>query len=185
VVNVIETALPGVLEIEPAVFRDERGFFLEQFNEERFVDRRLPTHFRQDNHSRSRRHVLRGLHYQLRRPQGKLVCVIRGTIFDVAADVRRGSPTFGKWYGVTLSDEEPRCLWVPPGFAHGFCALSDEVDVVYKCTDVYVPGDEGGVSWNDAALAIDWPVKTPILSPRDRQFLPLSLERADLPVYGA
>lgn len=182
--NVVETPLEGVLVLEPRVFRDDRGHFLETFNEERFASFGLPTHFRQDNHSRSRRGAIRGLHYQLRRPQGKLITVIRGAIFDVAVDIRVGSPTFGRWFGVKISDEEPRQLWIPPGFAHGFCALSDVVDVVYKCTDVYVPDDEGGVLWSDPAIGIDWPVRDPLLSPKDARFAGLDRARGDLPQYS-
>src|SRR5688500_120569 len=129
--KVLETSLPGVLLVEPRVFRDDRGFFLESYNAERFAELGLPSTFRQDNHSHSVAGVLRGLHYQLRRPQGKLVSVIRGEVFDVAVDIRRGSPTFGKWFGTTLTEAEPRYLWIPPGFAHGFCTLSETADFVY------------------------------------------------------
>lgn len=181
--KVVSTSLPGVLEIEPRVFKDDRGFFLESFNERRFGEHQLPTAFRQDNHSRSRGGVLRGLHYQFRRPQGKLVAVIRGSIFDVAADVRPESPTFGKWHGVVLSDEEPRHLWIPPGFAHGFLVLSDIADVVYKCTELYDPADERGVMWNDPVLGVDWPNTDPILSAKDQLYPPLSLNRSDLPSF--
>ena len=165
--QVRETELQGVLIVTPVVFRDDRGFFLESFNETAFAEAGLPTRFVQDNHSRSKKGVLRGLHYQLRRPQGKLVRVVRGKIFDVAVDIRRGSPTFGKWVGVTLDDSEMSALWIPPGFAHGFCALSDDVDVTYKCTDFYSPVDERGILWNDPLLGIDWPVKEPIVNSKD------------------
>ena len=178
------TAIPDVLLIEPRVFSDSRGFFLESFNEERFAEYNLPTHFRQDNHSHSTRSVLRGLHYQLRRPQGKLLTVIRGVIFDVAVDVRKGSPTFGRWHGTTLSESEPRYVWVPPGFAHGFCVLSDVADIVYKCTDIYAADDERGVRWCDPILNIQWPLNRPLLSKKDEQSPLLSLERDDLPVYS-
>jgi dTDP-4-dehydrorhamnose 3,5-epimerase len=180
-----ETRLPGVLLVTHAVFRDDRGFFLESFNEAAFADAGLEARFVQDNHSRSARGVLRGLHYQLRHPQGKLVRVVRGTIFDVAADVRRGSPTFGQWVGVTLDDRELSSLWIPPGFAHGFCALSDEVDVVYKCTDFYSPHDERGVLWNDPLLGIKWPVDNPIINLKDRSYPPILEDSPDLPSFGA
>lgn len=176
-----ETELPGVLLVTPKVFRDDRGFFLESFNEASFRDAGLPVRFLQDNHSRSARGVLRGLHYQLRHPQGKLVRVVRGKIFDVAADIRRGSPTFGRWIGVTLDDRELSALWIPPGFAHGFCALSDDVDVTYKCTDFYTPNDERGVLWNDPLLGIRWPVENPILNAKDRSYPPLRKDSTDLP----
>ena len=178
-----ETPLPGVLLIEPRVFRDPRGFFYESFNAERFREHGLPTEFVQDNHSRSRRGVLRGLHYQLTRPQGKYVTALRGEIFDVAVDIRRGSPTFGRWYGVTLSGDDPRYLWIPPGYAHGFCVLSDEADFVYKCTDVYVPSDERSVRWDDPTIGIEWPHPDPTVSDRDRAARPLAAMEQDLPVY--
>jgi dTDP-4-dehydrorhamnose 3,5-epimerase len=183
-VKVIETPLTGVLLLEPQVFRDDRGFFLESYNEERFAAAGLHASFRQDNQSRSFRGALRGLHYQLRRPQGKLVTVVRGSIFDVVVDVRVGSPAFGRWFAATLSDDDPRHVWVPPGFAHGFCALSAVADVVYKCTEVYQPGDDHGVLWSDPALAIDWPIARPILSPKDERFELLSPARSDLPSYS-
>ena len=178
------TRLPGLLVIEPQVFRDERGFFLESYNEERFAGSGLPARFRQDNHSRSTRGVLRGLHYQLTHPQGKLVTVVRGTIFDVAADIRVGSPTFGQWLGTTLHADEPRALWVPPGFAHGFCVLSDVADVVYKCTDVYHADDDHGIIWSDPTLGITWPTDSPMLSPKDMRYATLDPARADLPRYA-
>ncbi len=181
--EILTTKLPGVLLITPTVFRDARGFFLESFNEAAFADAGLDVHFVQDNQSRSAKGVLRGLHYQLRHPQGKLVRVVRGKIFDVAADIRRGSPTFGTWVGVTLDDREMSALWIPPGFAHGFCALSDDVDVTYKCTDFYAPGDERGVAWNDPLLGVTWPVKKPILNAKDQSFPLLERNSPDLPVY--
>lgn len=181
--NVTETPLPGVLVVEPQVFRDERGFFRVLFSDDRFRSQGLPTAFPQDNHSRSSRGVLRGLHYQLEHPQGKLVTVVRGRIFDVAADIRTGSPTFGKWFGIELDEDRPRALWVPGGFAHGFCVLSETADVIYKCTDVYHPADECGVVWSDPTLGIAWPVPNPVLAPRDAQFRPLDASRADLPRY--
>ncbi|MDQ6873020.1 MAG: dTDP-4-dehydrorhamnose 3,5-epimerase [Gemmatimonadota bacterium] len=180
--QVRETDLPGVLIVTPPVFRDDRGFFLESFNEAAFAAAGLPTRFVQDNHNRSKKGVLRGLHYQLRRPQGKLVRVARGKIFDVAVDIRRGSPAFGKWVGVTLDDQEMSALWIPPGFAHGFCALSDDVDLTYKVTEFYSPGDERGIRWNDPLLKIDWPVATPIVNSRDRNYPPLRSDGDDLPL---
>ncbi|NJN46273.1 MAG: dTDP-4-dehydrorhamnose 3,5-epimerase [Candidatus Competibacteraceae bacterium] len=155
--NVIATELPGVLILEPRVFGDHRGFFLETYHRARYQQAGVAETFVQDNHSRSRRGVLRGLHYQLVQPQGKLVAVTRGTVFDVAVDIRRGSPTFGRWAGVTLDDDNHRQFYVPPGFAHGFCVLSDEADFVYKCTDYYHPDSEHGIAWNDPAIGIAWP----------------------------
>jgi dTDP-4-dehydrorhamnose 3,5-epimerase len=185
-VKVHETALPGVLVLEPRVYRDERGLFLEQFRADRFAEHRhlgLPASIVQLNHSRSVRGVLRGLHYQLRRPQGKLISVIHGDIYDVAVDIRVGSPTFGKSTALHLCGDQPRAVWIPPGFAHGFCVLSETADVVYGCTDVYAPGDEYGVHWSDESLRIDWPVTDPILSEKDRVLAPLDPSRADLPRY--
>ena len=182
--KVVDTPLPGVRVIEPRVFRDARGFFLESFNADRFAEHGLPTDFRQDNHSHSTRGVLRGLHYQLRRPQGKLVSVIRGAVFDVAVDIRRGSPTFGRWFGTVLTDEQPRFIWIPPGFAHGFCTLSDSADFVYKCTDVYAADDDRGILWSDASIGIEWPIDAPLLSEKDGRLPPLSLDRNDLPEYS-
>lgn len=182
--QLIETSLPGVVLVEPTVFQDDRGFFLETFNAERFKALGLPTTFLQDNRSRSRRGVLRGLHYQLRHPQGKLVGVTRGSVFDVAVDIRRGSPTFGRWTSVVLTDECPRFLWIPPGFAHGFCALSETVELSYKCTELYDPADDRGVLWNDARIGVDWPIASPALSPKDSRLPPLDPNRADLPVFG-
>jgi dTDP-4-dehydrorhamnose 3,5-epimerase len=165
------------------VYRDSRGFFLESFNADRFAEHGLPTEFRQDNHSHSVTRVLRGLHYQLRRPQGKLVSVIRGRVFDVAVDIRRGSPTFAQWYGTMLTEDEPRYLWIPPGFAHGFCTLSDSADFVYKCTDVYVGDDDRGVLWSDPTNGIEWPITDPVLSEKDERLSTLSMTRADLPDF--
>ncbi len=177
------TSLPGVLVVTPRVFRDARGFLLEAFNTRAFAAAGLPTEFVQDNHSRSAAGVVRGLHYQLQHPQGKLVRVTRGRIFDVAADVRVGSPTFGRWVGIELSDREHRMVWIPPGFAHGFCALADDTDVVYKCTEFYVPEDDRGVLWSDPDLAISWPASAAQVSAKDAGYLPLRAPRTDLPVY--
>lgn len=176
-----ETALPGVLIVEPDVFRDDRGFFVETFSTRHLADTPLPQHFAQDNHSRSTKGVVRGLHYQLENPQGKLIHVARGRILDVAVDIRRESATFTKWVGVELSDEDLKLLWVPPGFAHGFCVLSDVADVIYKCTVPYEGADDRGVLWNDPAIGIDWPVDNPVLSHKDAAFAPLSADRTDLP----
>jgi dTDP-4-dehydrorhamnose 3,5-epimerase len=164
----LPTELPGVLLIEPAVFRDARGFFLESYHAARFAEAGIEAPFVQDNHSFSVRGTLRGLHGQLRFPQGKLVRCTEGSVFDVAVDVRRGSPSFGRWAGFELSAENFRQLWIPPGFLHGFCALSERAQVQYKCTELYRPEDEVGVVWNDPELAIHWPVEAPLLSDKDR-----------------
>lgn len=179
------TALPGVVLIEPDVYGDQRGFFLEYFNQPRFRDSGLDVDFVQVNHSRSARGVLRGLHYQLRQPQGKLVQVVRGEVFDVAVDIRTGSPTFGQWVGEILSDSNHRQLFVPPGFAHGFCVLSESADFVYLCTDVYRPGDEYGIAWNDPALNIAWPGENFSLSGKDQGWPTLATAGDTLPVFGA
>lgn len=177
------TALPEVLVLTPRVFRDDRGFFLEAFNAREFVAAGLPTGFVQDNHSRSVAGVVRGLHYQLEHPQGKLVWVARGAVFDVAVDIRVGSPTFGRAATVELNDDEHRMVWIPPGFAHGFCALIEETDVVYKCTEPYAPNDDRGVLWNDPDLAIPWPAIARRVSAKDARYLPLRAPREDLPTY--
>jgi dTDP-4-dehydrorhamnose 3,5-epimerase len=182
-VDVSPTALPEVKLVTLDAHPDERGFFVERYREERFASLGLPTQWPQDNHSRSRRGVLRGLHYQLTKPQGKLVACLHGAIFDVAVDVRVGSPSFGKWVGVELTGDVAQLLWIPPGFAHGFCALSDVADVTYKCTSVYVAADERGVAWNDPEMAIRWPVEDPVMSRRDRE-LP-RLADAELPRFAA
>jgi len=155
--KITETSLSGVLLLEPRLFPDERGFFLETYHRERFREHGIPDEFVQDNHSRSRRNVVRGLHYQEPNGQGKLVRCVRGALWDVAVDVREGSPTFGKWYGVELSDENQRMLWIPRGFAHGFCALTD-ADMVYKCTDYWAPASERTILWNDPEIGIEWPI---------------------------
>lgn len=166
--NVIETRLPGVLIIEPRVFGDGRGFFLETFQEERYREcAGITLPFVQDNHSRSGRGVLRGLHAQKTRPQGKLVRVPRGEVFDVAVDIDPASRTFGQWAGVKLSDTNHRQFWVPPGYAHGFVVLSEEADFEYKCTDFYFPDDEIGLLWNDPEVGIQWPIDEPLLSDKD------------------
>jgi dTDP-4-dehydrorhamnose 3,5-epimerase len=165
--NVIKTEIPGVVIIEPKVFGDARGFFLETFQARRYAEAGLTLPFVQDNHSHSGYGVLRGLHFQKKNPQGKLVYVTRGAVFDVAVDLRRDSPTFGRWAGVTLSDENHRQFYVPPGCAHGFCVISKVADFCYKCTDYYYPEDEGCILWNDPALNIAWPLENPKLSAKD------------------
>jgi dTDP-4-dehydrorhamnose 3,5-epimerase len=161
----LQTDLPEVLIVEPDVFRDSRGFFLETFHAARYRQGGIPYDFVQDNHSRSVRGTLRGLHAQRRRPQGKLVRAVRGEIFDVAVDVRPRSPTFGKWVGARLSEESFGQMFIPPGFAHGFCVLSDIAEVEYKCSDFYDRADEIGARWDSAG--IEWPIKDPLLSPKD------------------
>jgi dTDP-4-dehydrorhamnose 3,5-epimerase len=168
--NVEPTGLPDVWIVCSPVYDDARGFFTEVFHEERFKELGLPTHFAQDSHSRSSRGVLRGLHFQLERPQGKLVRAVTGAIFDVAVDLRRSSPHYGKWAAVTLEAGEGKQLWIPPGFAHGFLALSDVTDVSYKCTTVYHPESNRSIRWDDPDIAVSWPLErgsTPILSPKD------------------
>lgn len=165
--NVIETSLPEVLVIEPRVFADERGFFMETYHEARFRHFGIDAKFVQDNHSRSARSVLRGLHYQEPNSQGKLVRCVRGALFDVAVDIRVGSPHFGKWVGIEITEENKRMVWMPNGFAHGFCPVSDIADLVYKCTSAYDPASERSILWNDPDLAIAWPIAKPILSPKD------------------
>lgn len=168
--QVTETAIPGVLLLTPRVFEDERGFFLESYNRRRFEEIGLDMTFVQDNHSKSVRNVLRGLHYQIRQVQGKLVRVVAGEIFDVAVDLRRDSPTLGKWVGATLSAANRQILWVPPGFAHGFLTLSGSAEVLYKTTDYYAPAHERCLRWDDPQLAIRWPLQgEPLLSPKDSE----------------
>jgi dTDP-4-dehydrorhamnose 3,5-epimerase len=169
-VNRVETSIPDVVVVEPAVYGDQRGFFLETWQQEKFDGLGLPLRFVQDNHSRSVQGTLRGLHFQVEQPQGKLVRVVRGAIFDVAVDLRRSSPTFGQWVGATLTDETLRALWVPPGFAHGFYVLSEVADVYYKCTTLYSPRHERSLRWDDPTVGIEWPLvggRPPLLSPKD------------------
>lgn len=165
--RITPTDLPDVLIVDPDVFRDARGFFLETFHERKYREGGIDARFVQDNHSRSTRGTLRGLHAQRAHPQGKLIRVIEGEIFDVAVDIRRSSPTFRRWIGVTLSAENFRQCWVPPGFAHGFCVVSDVAEVEYKCTDFYDAADEIGFLWNDPDVGVVWPVAEPILSAKD------------------
>jgi dTDP-4-dehydrorhamnose 3,5-epimerase len=172
--QVIRTAIPEVLVIEPKVFGDDRGYFYESYNERELEKLGLRAHFVQDNHSRSARNVLRGLHYQIRQPQGKLVRVTAGEIYDVAVDIRRSSPTFGEWTAAVLSASNRKMCWVPPGFAHGFLVVSDHAEVQYKTTDYWAPQHERCIVWNDRDLAISWPLKgEPILSQKDRAGRPL------------
>jgi dTDP-4-dehydrorhamnose 3,5-epimerase len=176
----ISTQIPDVLLLEPRVFRDERGFFLETWNAQELRNAvKSDVQFVQDNHSRSGRGVLRGLHYQIQQPQGKLVRVARGRIFDVAVDLRRSRGTFGRWVGIELSEDNHRQIWIPPGFAHGFLVLSDSADVLYKTTDYYAPEHERCLIWNDAKIAIEWPLdREPVLSATDR--LGVSLGKAEV-----
>ena len=182
--RVVKTDLDGVLLIEPKVFGDARGFFLEQYHRRHYHDAGLDLDIVQINHSRSKKGVLRGLHFQEPSPQGKLIFVINGAIFDVAVDIRRGSPHFGRWVGFELNAQNHRQLWVPPGFAHGFLTLADDTDIVYNCTALYAPQHEHTLLWNDAAIAIQWPSLdiTPILSPKDFAGIPLAELRICHPV---
>lgn len=165
--NINKTNLDGVLLIETNVFTDLRGFFMETYNQKHYSELNLT--FVQDNFSHSQKGTLRGLHYQLKNPQDKLVCVLRGEIFDVAVDIRRSSKTFGKWFGTILSSVNHKQILIPKGFAHGFCVLSDEADVFYKCSDFYTPGDEFGILWSDPELKIDWKIEQPLLSAKDEK----------------
>lgn len=167
--NVTMTAIPGVLIIEPNVFGDARGFFLETFQDQRYREAGIKESFVQDNQSRSAHGVLRGLHFQKQHPQGKLVHVTRGEVFDVAVDLRKDSPAFGRWVGIRLSEDNHTQFYVPPGCAHGFCVLSDIADFHYKCTDYYHPEDEGCLIWNDPDIGIDWPLQQPTLSGKDAE----------------
>lgn len=180
--EIFTTPLEGLIIIEPKVFGDNRGFFQETYQKERYKEAGLNIEFVQDNYSRSGRGVLRGLHFQKKYPQGKLVFVVKGEVFDVSVDLRSGSPTFGKWFGTVLSEENHRQIYVPPGFAHGFRVLSESADFMYKCTDYYHPEDEGGIIWNDPDIGIDWQGENPILADKDRNFPMLrDLTEKDLP----
>jgi len=173
----IDTQLPGVCIIEPAVFADARGFFLESYHQRKYSELGIEGTFVQDGHSRSTRGVLRGLHYQLRHPQAKLCRVVYGEVLDIAVDIRRSSPHFGRWVAVHLSAENKRQVYIPAGFAHGFLVLSEAAEFLYKCDDFYQPGDEHGIAWNDPRIGVEWPLAAPLLSEKDRQNPPL----ADLP----
>lgn len=179
----VETGLPGVLVVEPAVFRDERGFFLEVFHSGKFAAAGLDVAFVQDNHSLSARGTLRGLHVQLPNSQGKLVRCTEGTIFDVAVDIRRGSPHYGQWCGVELAAENFRQLWVPPDYAHGFCVLSERAQVEYKCTALYDAAADLAIAWDDPAIGIEWPLDRPLLSPKDAAARRLEELTARLPEF--
>ena len=174
--RLVPTAIPDVVIVEPRVFGDERGFFMESWNRRAFADAGIDAEFVQDNHSRSRRGVLRGLHYQVRHVQGKLVRVVAGEVYDVAVDLRKSSPTFGRTVGVRLSESDKRMLWIPPGFAHGFLVLSEVADFLYKATDYYAPEHERSLKWDDPALAIDWPLAgiVPVVSAKDEAAPPLA-----------
>jgi dTDP-4-dehydrorhamnose 3,5-epimerase len=174
--QVVTTGLPGVLLLEPKVFGDERGFFFESYNRRTFHKATgMDVEFVQDNHSRSKKNVLRGLHYQIRQAQGKLIRCTAGEVWDVAVDLRKGSPTFGRWTGFTLSAESKRMAWIPPGFAHGFLVVSDSADVLYKATDYYAPEHERTLLWSDPALGIKWPLAgAPVLAEKDRRGTPLA-----------
>ena len=183
--NVKETKLAGVLVLEPDVFSDERGFFLETWNSARYENAGIRGPFVQDNVSFSKRGVLRGLHFQYPQSQGKLIQVISGGVVDIVVDIRKGSPTFSQWVSEELSDANHRQMYIPPGFAHGFCVISDTAVFSYKCTDYYNPATEKGIIWNDPDLNIDWPIKEPILSPKDKEYLRLKDFRPDkLPDFG-
>ena len=182
--KVIPSSLPGCVLLEPVVFGDARGFFFETWNAERYAEHGLPATFVQSNVSSSSKGVLRGLHYQWPRPQGKLVTVLEGEVYDVAVDIRRGSPTFGRWEAFILSGKNRRQLWIPPGFAHGFAVLSDNALFNYLCTDVYVKEADAGIRWNDADIAVDWPISAPTISAKD-EYAPFlgDIAQERLPVY--
>jgi dTDP-4-dehydrorhamnose 3,5-epimerase len=181
--NIIATSIEGILIIEPQTFEDQRGFFMETYNQSRYVKAGVNEIFVQDNLSYSLKGTVRGLHFQIENPQAKLVYVITGEIFDVAVDIRPGSATFGQWAGIHLSDKNRRQLYIPEGFAHGFCVLSDTARFSYKCSNFYAPEDEGGIIWSDPDIGIRWPVENPIISEKDKQYPKLSdLKHEQLPV---
>ena len=184
-VKAIALDIPGVLLIEPALFHDQRGLFCETYHAQRYADAGISEQFVQDNFSLSVRGTLRGLHYQEPHAQGKLVMVVEGAVYDVVVDIRIGSPTFGTWQGVDLSSDNYRQLYIPPGCAHGFCVTSEQASVLYKCTEFYSPADERGIIWDDPALAISWPVTTPLLSPKDQAYGTLAAMKDQLPRYRA
>jgi len=184
--NIITTSIEGILIIEPQTFEDQRGFFMETYNQSRYVKAGVNKVFVQDNLSYSLQGTVRGLHFQIKNPQAKLVHVITGEIFDVAVDIRPGSATFGQWTGIHLSDKNRRQLYIPEGFAHGFCVLSDAARFSYKCSDFYAPEDEGGIIWSDPDIGISWPLENPIISEKDKQYPKLSdLKHEQLPVSKA
>lgn len=178
--KIVKTKLPGVIVFEPKIFGDKRGFFLETFRNDVLLDAGIDTQFVQDNHSRSSKGVLRGLHYQMTQTQGKLVRVATGAVFDVAVDVRYGSPTFGEWYGIQLDEDNMRMMYVPPGYAHGFIVLSDTTDFIYKCTDYYHPQSEQGIAWDDPDIGIKWPVTEATLSEKDKKNQRLKEQPAEM-----
>ncbi len=181
---VTSTHIPEVLLIKPRIFTDNRGLFFESYHLGRYHENGIPSRFVQDNISHSRQNVVRGLHYQLGKPQGKLIMVVEGAVYDVAVDIRRGSPTFGRWVGVELSSQNCLQIYIPEGFAHGFCTLSDGATVLYKCTDFYAPAEERTIRWDDPDLSIAWPVSEPILSAKDSGALTLaSMPPNDLPLF--
>jgi dTDP-4-dehydrorhamnose 3,5-epimerase len=175
------TSIPEVIVLTPPVFTDSRGYFLETYQQKKYADLGIPKPFVQDNQSYSTKNVLRGLHFQLRYPQGKLVRVTQGAVFDVAVDIRSNSPTFGQWHGEILSAENKKQMYIPENFAHGFCVLSDSAEFLYKCTDFYVPGDEAGLIWNDPQMGIKWPIHEPILSAKDAELPTLADSLSLLP----
>lgn len=183
--KITQTRIPEVLIIEPDVFGDSRGFFMETWHARKYAELGLDVDFVQDNHSRSSKGVLRGLHYQLEQPQGKLVRAISGSVFDVAVDIRKGSPTFGQWVGVELTGDNHKQFYVPPGFAHGFCVLSESADFLYKCTDFYAPEYEHGILWSDPDIGIDWPASDFTISDKDAQNKLLRNMEDELPIYEA
>lgn len=176
-----EGGLKGLIVVEPDVFPDPRGFFFESYHAEKYREGGIVEPFIQDNISRSVRGTLRGLHYQLDHAQGKLVMAVEGTVFDVAVDIRKSSPTFGRWFGIELSADNKRQMYIPPGFAHGFCVLSEAASMIYKCTDFYSPKDERGIIWNDQQIGIAWPVARPLMSAKDLAYKSLSEMAAELP----
>lgn len=183
--NVINTDIPDLLIIEPKVFGDQRGYFLETFQAERYKSAGILCDFVQDNLSFSAKGVLRGLHFQIKHPQAKLVQVLKGSVYDVAVDIRPGSPTFGKWVGIELSEDNHRQFFIPQGFAHAFCVLSDTALFNYKCSDYYNPHDEGGIIWSDPEIGIDWPMNSPVLSQKDSIYPKLSeIKPENLPVFS-
>lgn len=180
--KVVELEIPGVLLLQPKVFGDARGFFFESYNAERYAEAGIALEFVQDNISRSKKGILRGLHFQEPQAQGKLVQALSGAVYDVAVDIRKGSPTFGRWVGAELTEENRHQLWVPPGFAHGFCVLSDSADFAYKCTALYAPQHEGAIRWDDPDVGVRWPIEQPVLSEKDAA-APFLRDAKNLPVY--
>ncbi|MGA1874476.1 MAG: dTDP-4-dehydrorhamnose 3,5-epimerase [bacterium] len=184
-VKIFSSDLKDVLIVEPRIFEDERGFFMESYHRKKYQEAGLDRVFVQDNLSHSVQNVIRGLHYQLHHPQAKLIQVLRGVIFDVAVDIRQGSPAFGQWIGLLLSDRRHQHLFIPEGFAHGFCVLTERAEVMYKCTDFYDPDDEHGLRWDDPNLAIQWPIRNPVVSARDAELPFLSkVSKENLPVLS-